>query len=196
LDAAHATLRKTRAIAAQIDEARRPTPLAAVAIAQSSLGDRKESDATLNLAIKIAESLPSPDSKLEQLARVAIVQADAGDRHAGRETLQRALQSTTLTPAPGSLAHQVVSAALARVGNWEAGRQSARSQTDEIVRANLIEQLAFRQAKAGEVQSALDWAQAEGTPLLRAHALLGVVRGMIEQQAHAAQPSLPRGSNR
>jgi RNA polymerase sigma factor (sigma-70 family) len=181
LDAGRATLRKARAIAAQIDEERRPTPLAEIAIAQRSLGDRKEADATLNLALKIAENLPSTASKLEQLARVAIVQADAGDRKAGRETLERALKSMSAKPAPGSLAHQVVAAALGRVGDWEAGREWAHEQGDEIVRANLIEHLAFHQAKSGDAKSALEWAQAEETALLRAHALLGVVRGMMPE---------------
>jgi hypothetical protein len=50
-----------------------------------------------------------------------------------------------------------------------------------ILEANLIEDLAKQQAQAGEAHAALEWARAEATPLLQAHALLGVARGILDQ---------------
>ena len=38
----------------------------------------------------------------------------------------------------------------------------------------------FEQAKAGESRAALEWAETLADPLLRTHALLGIVRGIIE----------------
>jgi len=185
-DAARATLRRARAVAGQIGEKYRPTPLAEIAMAQRMVGDRNAADATLTLALKIAEGLDAPSSRVEALARVAIVQADSGDRAAARETLDKALQLAAAAPDNGNAIPQVISAARARVGDWEAGLQSALSLKDEILRATHLESLAFEQAKAGETRNALEWAGAQTPALLRAHALLGVVRGIIERKRQSS----------
>jgi tetratricopeptide (TPR) repeat protein len=182
LDAARATLRRARAITGRIGKESRPTPLAEIAMAQRKTGDRRPADATLTLALRVAEALDVPDRRVEALARVAIVLADSGDRTAARSIVDKALQIARAAPANGSLTQQVVSGALARVGDWEAGRHAALSLSDEILRANHIEGLAFEQAKAGETRNALAWAQAQTAPLLRAHAFLGVARGIIERR--------------
>jgi hypothetical protein len=49
-----------------------------------------------------------------------------------------------------------------------------------------VEGVCFEEARAGEAADALTWAVGQADPLLRAHALLGVARGIIEW---AAQPS-------
>ena len=68
-------------------------------MAQRIVGDRDAADATLGLALKIAEGLKDPAYTVEALARVAIVQADSGDCAAARATLNRALQIEAIVPA-------------------------------------------------------------------------------------------------
>jgi tetratricopeptide (TPR) repeat protein len=186
IDAARATLRRARTIATRIGEESRPTPLAEIAMAQRIAWDRKTADATLSLALKVAEGLDTPDRRIEALARVAIVLANSGDRTAARETLDKALQIARAVPGNGYLTQQVVSGARARVGDWEGGRQAALSLNDEILRAHHIEDLTFEQAKAGETRNALEWAEAQTAALLRAHALLGVVRGIIDRKVQTS----------
>ncbi len=153
---------------------------------QRKVGDREAADATLRLALKIAEGLEKPGSRADALAQVAIVQADSGDRAAARVTLNKALQIAGDPPETGSLFQQLVPAARARIGDWEGGRQAALSLNDAILRATLIESLAFEQAKAGEARDAQEWAEAQTPALLRTRALLGVVRGIIERKTPSA----------
>ena len=76
----------------------------------------------------------------------------------------------------------MLSAARARVGDWEGSLHAALGLGDEILRANHIEGLAFEQARSGESRQALKWAEAQSPTLLRTHALLGVVRGIIDRK--------------
>ena len=183
IEAARGTIRRTRAVAGRIREESRSTPLAEIAMAERKMGDRQTADLTLRQAIRIAEGLDNPYGRVEALARVAIVQADSGDPAAARETLNKALRIVGGAASNGPLIDQVLSAALHRVGNWEAARHAALSLRDEILRATHSEGLAYEQAKAGEASDALKWAETLTTPLLRAHALLGVARGITARGA-------------
>ena len=66
------------------------------------------------------------------------------------------------------------------MGDWEAGRRFALSLSDEALRSIHFEGLMFEQASAGEARAALEWAETLTDPLVRTHALLGIVRGIIE----------------
>ncbi len=68
------------------------------------------------------------------------------------------------------------------MGDWTGAREFALSQTDWSLRATHAEGACFEQAKAGQTRDALDWATGQADPTNRARALLGVVRGMIEQK--------------
>ncbi len=178
---AHATLTLARAAADRVRDVWRSEPLAQIAMAYKAAGDEDAADEALKSALLIALGLPEPAERIEALARVAIAQADSGDRKAGRETLDQAVWIASQVPSvPGGGTDQTVSAAKARVGDWTGGRQSALGQTDNALRATHVEGVCFFQAKAGEARDAVEWADGQTDPLLRAHALLGAVRGMIE----------------
>jgi RNA polymerase sigma factor (sigma-70 family) len=183
LDAARATLRRARAIAVQIGEEWRPAALAEIAMAQRKTGDRDAAEATLAMALKTAEGLKDPERAVQALAQVAVVQGDWDDRGSARATLKKATDLGAIVPATGDSVPQFMAAACARAHDWEAGRQSALNLRDEVLRSNCAEFLSFEQAKAGEARAALDWAETLTDPLIRARALLGVVRGIIEPKA-------------
>ena len=146
-------------------------------------GDATAAGEALKSALTIAVGFPEPGQRIEQLARVAIIQAEAGDRKAGRETYDQALWIAAQNPpVPGSLAYQCLSGAKARVGDWAGAREFALGQSDFALRATHVEGLCFAQAKAGEARDALAWALGQTDPTNRARALLGVVRGMMEQK--------------
>jgi hypothetical protein len=149
-------------------------------MAQRTSGDHTSADATLALALKVAEGLEDLDCRIESLARVAIIQADWGERAAGRETLSRALQFKDIAQGGGRLIQQVISAARARVGDWDSARELALGMSDEALRAIHAERLSFEQTKAGEARHAVRWADTLSDPVVRANALLGVVRAIIE----------------
>jgi tetratricopeptide (TPR) repeat protein len=196
VDAARATLRRARAVAGRITEEWRPTPLAEIAMAQKKVGDRKAADATFNLALKIAGGLEAPDRRaraapgltivpdrrIEALARLAILQAESGDRTGARRTLDKAVQIADADADHSDRIRELVSEARAMLGDWEGIRRLALSGEIGLRGASLLESLAFQQAKAGEARDALEWAAAQTAPLLRAHALLGVVRGITERR--------------
>ena len=105
-------------------------------MAYKAAGDENAADEALKSALVIALGLPEPAERIEALARVAIAQADSGDRKAGRETLDQAVWIASQVPSvPGGGTDQTVSAAKARVGDWNGGRQSALGQTDNAIRA-------------------------------------------------------------
>jgi Sigma-70 region 2 len=181
IEGARTTLGRARAIADRVRNEWRPAPLSEIAMAHRAAGDAKAADEALAAARAIAMGLPEPGERIDQLARVAIIQAEAGDRKAGRETYDQALWIAAQNPpAPGSLVYQCFSGAKARVGDWVGAREFALGQTDSALRATHVEGLCFQQAKAGERSDALVWALGQTDPINRAHALLGVVRGMIE----------------
>jgi hypothetical protein len=178
IDAARAILRRARAIAGQIiGEEWRPAPLAEIAMAQRRVGDRDVADATLGLALKTAEGLKEP---CQALAEVANVQCGWGDHSGARATMDKATKIGAIVPATSTHVQQFIAAARARAGDWGAGRQAALTIGNEVLRSDYVEFLSFEQAKAGEPRAALEWAETHTDPLLRAHALLGVVRGIIE----------------
>jgi RNA polymerase sigma factor (sigma-70 family) len=183
IQGARAALARARVVADRVHDEWRPEPLAQVAMAYKRAGDEKRAEEILRAALAIALGLPQPGQRIAQLARVAIVQGDSGDRQAGRETLDQAILIVSRSPlTPGSLEYQCFSAAKARVGEWAGAREFALSQTDFFLRAAHVEGLCFEQAKAGEERDALAWADALTDPLIRANALLGVVRGIIEHK--------------
>ena len=67
IDMARATLRRARAIAGRIGVDQRSTPLAEIALAQRNVGDRHTADATLTLALKVAEELEGFDQRIGAL---------------------------------------------------------------------------------------------------------------------------------
>jgi RNA polymerase sigma factor (sigma-70 family) len=186
VDRARATLARARIIAERIGDDRRPEPLAQIAMAYRGAGDEKTADEVLKSALLIAQGLPNPWQRIEQFSRVAIVQADHGDRRAARETLDQAIWIAGQAP-PGdsSLAGQCLSGARARAGDWQGGRLSALGQSDVFLQSIHVEGVCFEQARGGEAADALAWAVGRADPLLRAHALLGVVRGIIDQAARS-----------
>lgn len=186
IDAAHASLERARVLANEIGEDSRAASLALIALAQKNMGDQKASEATMRLAMKTAEELENADRRVEALARIVYEQVDAGDLGSARKTMDRALEVARTAPGKSAIAQQVLAGALPRVGDWEKGRKVALSLRDKITRGNMIEVVTFEQAKAGEPREALKWAEDQSDALLRAHALLGVVRGIIE---HATPPS-------
>ena len=71
--------------------------------------------------------------------------------------------------------------AAAKAGDVDGAREMlARARIAADRRATHVEGLCFEQSKAGEERDALAWADGLPDPLLRAHALLGVARGIIE----------------
>ncbi len=180
---ARAMLARARIVVDRVRDQWRPAPLAEIAMAYRVAGDAKAADEALKSAIAIAMGFPEAGQRIEQLARVAIIQAEAGDRKAGRETYDQALWIAAQNPpAPGGLAYQCLSGAKARVGDWSGAREFASGQTDSFLRATHAEGACFEQAKAGETRDALAWALGQTDPINRARALLGVVRGMMEQK--------------
>jgi hypothetical protein len=184
VEGARATLARARMISDRIRERMKPEPLAQVAMAYRSARDEKAADELLKSALITAFGLSTPGDRVEALARVAIVQADSGDRAGGRETLDQALWIASQTPQTrGDGAYQCVSAAMARVGDWPGAHEFALGQSDFALRSTHVQGACFEQARAGEARDALEWADGQTDSLLRAHALLGVVRGMIEPKA-------------
>ncbi len=177
-----AELARARVIPDRVRADWRPAPLAEIAMAYRVAGDEKKADEALKEALAIAMGFPDAGQRIEQLARIAIIQAESGDRKSGRETYDQALRFASQNPPmPGSLAYQCLSGAKARVGDWSGAREFALGQTDWFLRAMHAEGACFEQAKAGEARDALVWAEGQTDPINRARALLGVVRGMMEQ---------------
>jgi hypothetical protein len=194
VDQGRDTLRRARAIADRIGEKSRPTPLAEIAMAQKTVGDREAAEATLGSAFGVAEGLITPDLGFEALLKISAVQADWGDRVAARETLDKALHAVGEVPSGNKRLQLAVftarARARARVGDWFGSRKALASLDDKVLKANHLEDVAREQAKAGEARDARSWAEAETDDLLRAHALLGVARGIIERES---QPAEKRG---
>ena len=188
VDGARASLARARMIADRLRDERRPSPLAEIAMAYRVAGDQKAADETLRAALAIAMGLPEPWQRIESLARVAIVQSESGERAAACATFDQAIWIIGEHPQPlGNIADQCLAGARARVGDWPGGRLAALGQTDEALRAIHVEDLCFRQATAREARDALKWADGQTDPLIRAHALLGIVRGIIEQTKQTAR---------
>jgi len=186
VDGARASLARARIIVERIDDEYKPSPLAEIAMAYRIAGDQNAADETLKSALALAMGLPGPAQRIDALARVAIVQSESGARAAARETFDQAIWIIGEHPQPpGGHADQCLSGARARVGDWPGGRLAALGQTDEALRAIHVEGLCFAQASAGEARDSLKWADGQTDPLLRAHALLGIIRGIIEQTKKA-----------
>ena len=95
-------------------------------MAQRKAGDREAADATLGLALKIAEGLKDPErSRSKPWPEWRSCRPDSGDRVAARATLDRRLKLAAIVPATDKLVQQVISAARARTGDWEGGREAA-----------------------------------------------------------------------
>lgn len=182
IEAARAWLKQARAIADELDDDWRPAPLAQIAMAQKKVGDQDAAEATLALAVATARTLSAPSQRPVGLARVATEQVDAGDRAGARKTLERVVEMAESDRGKSTLAQYILAGVLPKVGDWEQARKTALNIDSDFIRANNVQGVAFEQSKAGELREALKWAEAQSDTLLRAHALLGVVRGIIERE--------------
>jgi hypothetical protein len=117
-------------------------------------------------------------------ARVSMARADADAERAEKEPPPkgqdrvRMLDAMRLAQVRGMAPFAT---AAAKAGDVDGARKMlARARIAADRRATHVEGLCFEQSKAGEERDALAWADGLPDPLLRAHALLGVARGIIE----------------
>jgi hypothetical protein len=129
-----------------------------------------------------ADSGPQPLTKDRRM--MALAQVHSGDFAAALATVEQ-------MPVPDMAVIQWVAAAQAQAGDFAGARTTiAERIPDESARGGAYEGLAYLQARAGQVEEALRWANSLDHRLHRSHALLGVATALEEQQG--PKPSEPQ----
>jgi hypothetical protein len=160
-----------------------------VELAQSQIqsGDRQGSKPTLQQAKTLVESQPK-SRRWAGLLAIGLAQSKAGYESAARQTLIEAADDAAVIPDILTRSVQLakVAKAQAEVGDEEAALRTVKAylKYSDYDTNSGFESVAMGQGKRGEVQKALRWAH-ELEANFRASALLGIAKGILEQQAGA-----------
>jgi hypothetical protein len=153
-----------------------------LARSQIQSGDRKGGEQTLQQAKTRLESFKS--SRSGGLVEIGLAQNKAGNETAAKQTLSEAAERAVANPDIYSRSHGIARVAKAQA---EVGDVAAALQTVKVYliydydRNSGFASVAMGQAKRGEGHEALSWINALEAKF-RASALLGIAKGILEQQ--------------
>jgi tetratricopeptide (TPR) repeat protein len=203
------------------DPKTRNTALGQIALIQTDSGAWDE-------AFRTADAIPDPEQRSDALCAFGQAQIKAGKRDAARETFRKARAADTAPHAlsnyhlalgqadAGDIAAalatvermavpdpQVIGAivvAQAQAGDFAGARTTIAERIVDVQwKGNAYGGLAYLQAKAGQVEEALRWADSLDHRLHRSHALLGVAAALTERQGpkpdEAQPPSKKEGGD-
>jgi hypothetical protein len=154
-----------------------------LAKAQVQSGDRKGSEPTLQQATTLVESSPK-SRRWTALLEIGLAQSKAGYASAAKKSLSGAAEDADAIPDIYTRGNQIakVAKAQAEVGDVAAALQTVKAYLPyDFDRNRGFENVAMGQAKRGEIQEALRWVN-ELQADFRASALLGIAKGILEQQ--------------
>jgi tetratricopeptide (TPR) repeat protein len=151
------------------------------ALAQARAGRKEASAATFAKAVELVTKTPDADGGGTTLHNIASAQAAAGDFAGAAKTA--ALQEGG-TIAWANLAHYQV-----RAGDFDGARKAA---TDHLAdssfwSAAVLEAVAEGQARAGQGPAVRQWIAKLDDPLIRAHALFGLAKGLAPEAKKKAE---------
>ena len=159
----------------------RAAALVTIAKAELDAGNRGAAVQTLQLAFRAAQEVPTASQKAITLVDIANAQALAEDPSAPA-TLQRAEQQIPEIKDELEQLAIVIMIAVAhlRHGFIKAALEMADEVPKEEQKADILNKITEAQVQQGDLEEAVETALEQNSPLVRAKALLGVARGMLE----------------
>jgi RNA polymerase sigma factor (sigma-70 family) len=172
------------------EESHQVSLMVRLAMVEARLGDdvaaRKTYDAARLLARRSNAGVTQESSFLLQIAQS---QCARGNHKAARKTLEDALAA--LGQNEEEWLPDLIAVRIALGDLRIAYRAIHRAPWQDVIRGEMVRQLAQTQAANGDAAGAHNWAKKETAPLLKAMALLGVAQGMAQPSATKMEMSVP-----
>ena len=133
----------------------------------------------LKEAATVAESMHKAKSRVRALSKVAVAHAKAGDRKSAYAILRHALSASRDPSILGIIATKYM-----EIGDLSMALQTAElmeSRSRPSLKDATLQAIARTQAENGDVEGALRWVAELKSSYTRAHALLNVAWGVMNQ---------------